>query len=521
MPPRQRYRLENYNPRGNYRHAAAGAAGATYAGNAAWNWLKAQAQKEATIKFREYTSRNTTQTRKTRSDKGKPRVNRQRATGPRHREGMARGSRGFVGSSYSGTGTFGSNMTRIKRPIRGNVKSKYGKLIVNRKPSKIARANYRKYPEYIKQTFYLCTPNMDASGKVILWQDKRYTNSSAAAKYLTGLLFNVGCVELNWDPSTNRIGNALLPANSIENPLFQLNNTNTGLESVESMITQYQLPETSTPFNTGTLNPLLQYTIPNTLLTGINLNLTLGTASAQTQYLTVKVLRYSAAKPVIPGWFTEAATTPDNLNAIKELMNRHNATNGKKYQTIFQTTIKMNGLAPSTTKYVTHRVKKYIKLDYSRSTSRRVGSATDEGFIGTSALPQFEVDPTGAMFNNVFVIITSSLTDDQYVSKTTTQSSNTGVPPVVTQWIESTTIRDMERAETGFAQFRYGGTIQIIHKAQEASRGLSSASVATTTNNIVALEQRLLKLECSVDPEKEKERVTLVKNNSSLEDKKE
>ncbi len=358
MPPR-RYRLEPYN-RPNYRYAAAAAPGAAYATNSAWNYVKNLAIKEATVRLK----RQSNTTRKTRSDKGKPRASR---SAPRAAPTTARFT-SFTGRGNTSLGTFGSNMTKFKRPMRGNAKSKYGKVTVSKYKGKRATASYRQYPEKVYQKFYLSTPNMDGEGKIIKWLDRRYTNSSVSAKHLTGLLFNVGCVELNWDPILNRIGNSWIPAGEARNPLFQINEQNTDVESLETMITQNNLPETSTPYNVGTPNPLYQYTLPNSVLTGIQLDLTLSSASAQTQYLTVKILRGNGAQPVIPGDFNATGTAAGNLYAVKELMNRHNATSGKEYQTIYQTTVKLPGLAPSTTKMREYRVKKFINMDYARST---------------------------------------------------------------------------------------------------------------------------------------------------------
>ncbi len=131
--------------------------------------------------------------------------------------------------------------------------------------------------------------------------------------------------------------------------------------------------------------------------------------------------------------------------------------------------------------------------------SRRVGSAQELSKIGTSALPQFEVDVTGAMYNNCWVVITSSLIDEQYISKTLThnESQDVGNPPVVTAWHEHPVIRTMDLAETGFAKFRYGGTISVTHRTKDVSRGFSSASTSLNNNNLAKLEQRLLQLECS------------------------
>lgn len=389
--------------------------------------------------------------------------------------------RRFIGTAYNGNKSFdtGQNMTKYKRPVKGNAGTRFGRVVVNKVTGQRKRQQTRRFGESTYQKYYIgSTPNMNATGD-IGFLDKRYTNKSVDSKHLTGWVFNVGGTELNWDPTEYKIGNTTIAGGStLGNNFYMLNAANTSVDAITHMYSINRIPETATPVNNGADHvPTLTYKIPNSILSTIDLNLSFTPISGQDNWLTVKVIRASTNEPIVPSYFTPDSTPAGQLEGEKQIFNDPKNTNGHLFQTLYSTTILLKGLMPNMNSYKTHYIRKKINLNLSRSTCRRTSSATESALLGEMLKPTFEIDSTGAMFNNVFVVATSKCVDDQLV-RTAVSTLYTNVAGELTSsashmYPQLATAND---ARHGVSQFRYGGTIGIKHYVRDISRGVSSHS---------------------------------------------
>lgn len=384
----------------------------------------------------------------------------------------------------------GQDINRIKR-ARGQGKPR-GTMVVSRKKGKQLKQQIRKFNESTYTKFYVgSTVQMDEQ-KNIGHLDRKYTFPSVDSDHGTGWLFNIGACPLLWNPQTyGKIGNQVLPPNpdgaSVgPNPFYLINGDNTGLyQNPEGiMITQSKLPETATPYNTADIPIQSVYTVPNTILSTIDLNLSFTTASVCDQLLTVQVVRCTAPEPIVPGEFS----TPGNNggistdNMIKHLTNHRKNASGKLLEILYTYTTVLKGLVPGMKNPKTHFVKKKIKCNYLRSTCRRVSSATVNSTLCGQWKPTFEIDETGAQFNNCYVrAMSTCITKDVIVKKTVGEGANIGASqftydlPQLVNMSGSNSIA-MGDETLKFARFRYGGTIGVGHYCKETSRGFGSAT---------------------------------------------
>lgn len=415
------------------------------------------------------------------------------ASGPRTRSAKPVKSHShkskFLGTRYNGNMSFdtGQNMTKYKKPVKGNAKTRFGRVVVNRVTGQQKRKQLRRFSESTFQKYYIgSTPNMNANGD-IGFLDKRYTNKSIDSKHLTGWVFNVGGCTLNWDPTQYAVGNTTIAGGStLGNNFYLINSGNTGVDAITHMYSINRIPETATPVNNGADHvPTLTYKVPNSILATIDLNLSFTPISGQDNWLTLKVLRYTGNEPIIPSYFTPDNTPQGQLEGEKQIFNDCKNTNGHLYQTIYSTTILLKGLMPNMNKYKTHYIRKKINCNFSRSTCRRTSSASDQALLGEMLKPTFEIDDTGAMFNNVFIVATSKCVDDQLV-RTATSTLYTNVAGELTSSNshEYPQLSAAIDARHGVSQFRYGGTIGIKSYVRDISRGVSSHSGLILANTL-------------------------------------
>lgn len=402
--------------------------------------------------------------------------------------------RGYT-STYAGKMSVASSadLNKIKR-VRGQGKPR-GLIVVNKKKGKLLRQQKRKFNESTYTTFFIgSNVNMDPNNNIGKF-DRRYTKPSVDDKHSTGWLFNVGATALLWNPQTyGRIGNQVLEPNPAPgtgaygpNPFYLINGSNTALEQVDVMIKQSQLPNTATPYETGDIPIISTYTVPNTILAEINLNLSFTSASICDQLLTVQVVRNVSAEPTVPGYFSTTGNNGgiSNADMIKHLCNHRKNASGKQLEILYTYTTVLKGINLTAKSPKVHYVKKKVKCNYSRSTCRRVSSATQGDTLGGQWKPTFEIDESGAQFNNCYVRAMATCIDNNvYLTKTVPGmpgNTDPGSMGAAKYWINTAQSFDMEamrnKSQTLLvnARFRYGGSISVKHYCKECSRGFGTA----------------------------------------------
>lgn len=427
--------------------------------------------------------------------KGRPLGSKNKPRGARSGPGGARSNktgRGYT-SSYAGKMAIASSadLNKIKK-VRGQGKPR-GLIVVNKKKGKLLRQQIRKFNEKTYSTYFIgSNVNMDANNN-IGQLDRRYTKPSIDEKHSTGYIFNVGTVPLHWNPQTyGKIGNQILEPNPPpltygQNPFYLINGTNTDLEQEEVMLKQSALPNTATPYETGDIPVISVYTVPNTILAEINLNLSFTSASMCDQLLTVQVIRNVSPEPVVPGHFSTTGANGgiSNANMIKHLCNHRKNASGRFLEILYTYTTVLKGINLSAKSPKVHYVKKKIKCNYSRSTCRRVSSAAEGTLLGAQLKPHFEIDETGAMFNNCYVRAMATCIDNNvYLNKTVdgmpggADAGSMGAAPYwinAPQSFDMKTMKDKGQTLLVNARFRYGGTIGVKHYCKETSRGFGTA----------------------------------------------
>lgn len=482
--PRQRYRLEP-------RRAAAYTAGASAASGIAWQYLKKLAAQEANIQMRKAYEKI-----KVNRARGRPKGSKNTRNTRTRGVYNPKPTNGFVGRGYAGAMRIASKdeITKIKRPLKGNFKPR-GTLVVNRKRGKRLRAQKISYPHSVYQTYYLSTVNLDDKGNIGSL-DRNYTNMSVDSRHGTGILLNLGANCIAWDPTKYKIGNLELPAGgdaTTDNPniLWQIKGDNTGIDQPRPiMLKQSKLPETATPYQQGTTPPVLKYVVPNHVIGQIDLNLSFTSGSICDQILTISVLRNISNEPTQPGMWSNTGPNGGIAGAdtIKVLCNDIKNVTGKQYETLFSTTRYLKGIHLQQKDPTVYYVKKRIKCNYSRSTCRRVTSSLNNSILAGQWSPTFEIDQSGAMFNNIVVrIMSKCITNDKIVTNYKGMHSSAGTvdyygipknldmdaPEANEYWQNCTYLK---------SRFRYGGTCGLKCYVRDHNRGLGGEATIKITD---------------------------------------
>jgi hypothetical protein len=408
----------------------------------------------------------------------------------------AKSTNGFVGNTYAGKNMIaGKNeINKVKKPLRGNFKPR-GTMVVNKPPRKMLSKQKREYNKSVYQTYYLSDVNLDSNGN-IGYTNRRFTNMSVDSKTSTGFLMNLGANCLSWDPTSpdGKIGNFELSAKGDAtvdnaNPFWQINGTNTALEQNPIMMKQTKLPETATPYQSGKFPAVLKYTIPNHIIGQVSVNLSFCSASISDQIVTVSLLRSISSEPTQPGMWSN--TGPNGgipgADTIKILCNDIRNVTGKQYETLFRTSRYVKGINLADKDPKVHYVKKDIKCNYLRSTCRRVTSALDNNILGGGWAPSFEIDQSGALYNNLVLrVMTKCVTTSKIVTNYKGMNTSGGT----VDYYDIPKLIDMDSPPEYWAnsnirksRIRYGGTVSIKTYHKEYNRGLGG-DVATTVSGL-------------------------------------
>lgn len=260
------------------------------------------------------------------------------------------------------------------------------------------------------------------------WLDRVYTPSSLAATDCSWMLLDFYNSERLW--RSQPIGNSLLPFPSTtttpvvpqeNNAQWQMN-TAAGLNAYKSMmVTVDRIPEPSIdPLSIHNATPAdvaaIGYRIPDVVVSGFDIDLSIASASMGTQKITLKLCRAIEASPIAK--MTEAYRT--------HLLNAPKATDGRLWETVWQESYTLPGITPfQAPKNKTLYIKKTIKCNYLRT-------ATKVDFLKTPAAktyghnliptlsPNYTAMPVTsdvASDNNLAFVILSKLIDEQVVVK--------------------------------------------------------------------------------------------------------
>ena len=356
------------------------------------------------------------------------------------------------------------------------------------------------YPHSNFITFYLSTPSLtlDADGApsvgsngvkgAIGFRDIIYSPTSLDAKHLAFMYLDFSGAHKYWGQSP--IGNSLVVKNLTGTPkMYPALYSNlkgvgtahpanaTKVTPISTMITIDRIPESSqNPFpKVAVTSP--SYEAPNHVISGIDIDLYLNSASVSDQWMTVKLCRNSSKSPVKP-----IITDAD----AKELVNKQTVTDARSWETVWQHSFFMPRLSTfQGSKNKTVHVSKKIDCNYMRSvvrkTSSAVGPTVHDGNVfdyGAMLSPHFTYDTEEHMYNNLALAITSRCVDDEYVAKdvysTGLQTQGQLGTTASATGLEVATLVKLSNS-TGFAKFGVTGTLTERFRCRSFTRQAYSA----------------------------------------------
>lgn len=464
---------------------------------------------------------------------------RHASRGPAPRSNATSSGRTTAGRPHGWQGTrrpgySGNTMTRFdKTKGRRGLKGKIRRVVSKKKASK----QRKQYTRTIVQKYYLCnTDNFDTTlgRNAIRMRDYLTSEEAKSPKNASLVVMAIQNTETHWDPDYYKVGNQIIPNDpqftNFAKAFLWTQTVSAGadgfipLKGQNTIMSMNQIPETGQPLNLAG-DPGRAYQIPNTILSGIDVNMSVGSDRPYAQTFSIKLIRSNDPVPVHAGSF--ANTHPQEIARIQEMCNRGGATNGKMYSTIWSHTGTIRANKCGTTARRTY-ISKKIKLDLVRSQWRRHSSAADAESIGTQMLPNFEFAGDG-FFNQVYLVLSVYAKDDHYNTDVTYETASrlnhnpdpafgtpgTGNPAVRTVTTESMRVRremgysrlhqpNVDGREPiddatylpgiGYPRFTFGGTVTVFHKCKEAHRGKVAPAVQ------LALHR--LRVDAGLEPER-------------------
>ncbi|AXQ66164.1 MAG: putative capsid protein [Cressdnaviricota sp.] len=364
----------------------------------------------------------------------------------------------------------------------------------------------KKFPQKLSQIYYICSEgtylDIDTTSGTITNPDLLYSTPSTEFGNASIMLFNVSCTENHWIPEQSsatqglgyRTGNQLCPADNtggadigydnIPNNSFiwKSNALSTKLTSVVSPFWQNGLAESASNYTPGpVVNPGSNvYTVPNNILSGISINLKVHNPLICPQYLTVKVVKYDNGddSPLKPGTF--GTTASEAAGHVNSLCNAR-AWTGRGFKDLWHKTIKMPGIRGGT-KLQHFTIKKSLNLNYLRSQYRKTYNANSMATLGLQATPSFGLAEDG-FFNSVYIVVSSTLTTDKYISTCSIEKNATNPEQLETGIPQVANYPPVGLSEIGYqtvgrgAQFGIGGKIGVFHCVKETARTIGTAEI--------------------------------------------
>lgn len=202
------------------------------------------------------------------------------------------------------------------------------------------------------------------------------------------------------------------------------------------------------------------YRAPNHVISGIDISIRIQSASVSDQWFSIKVLRNVSAEPQAQSGIT--------VSQLQELVNKQTITDSGTYETVWQHSYflpRMTSLASKAN--TTVAINKKIRCNYSRSTIRKVSRAPYVKEFGGQWSPYFATDHRNYMYNQMVMVLTSKVVDEQYIgmqSSTISSSTNghlaSNAIAVTTNTAVLSNLSGTGAAETtGFAKFGVSGNV--------------------------------------------------------------
>lgn len=434
----------------------------------------------------------------------------------------------------------GRTITSFAPLTSGSGSSATGVMVVKSSPDSIA-STVRNYPHDTFMKFYFCKNNLPTTGALkgtgpIGYQDRVYSTSSADPQHLSWMVLELSRSQELW--YNRKIGNSLLPAVksaagephynvlfSDQSPWFQSSKVSTQFDEqahTEMMVTIDRIPhsgDTSSQTElrhdhaipvlvpsqhasgdpvgqesaffdangalnhahyTGTLAGTTEpasgqatWVPPNHVVTGVDIDLTFNSASVVDQYLTVKLCR------LVNKDAQAYALTTDQA---QEVLNKQTVTDKDVFETVYQHSFYMPRMTTfRSLKNKTFQINKFIRCNYARSRTRLISSASTAASFGGMLSPEWTTGTIGTMYNNLTLVISSRVVDDQYVANNEYNTIEdigdvaAGVHVLKSSTSEYTALtkltqeNDANAATTGFAKFGVSGSVTERFRVKDYS----------------------------------------------------
>lgn len=391
--------------------------------------------------------------------------------------------------------------------------------------SKLAPRSYkakemeRKFPQVLSQTYYITSPesysdlNPGVDG-TLTNADMLYSVPSVEWTNSSIHLFNVHNTEAHWFPNpqgqqTNRgyrTGTQLtnipddtqlgtVSTSSNDSFIFVNDPTNVRLTSLQCPFKQNGLAENALgAFAGGSTN----WTIPNSSLEAIYINLKVGNPTIQDEYITLKVIRLNDGDTTLePG--TLGVDNAQRTALTQTICNSGKFTNPQQFSTIYSMRIRIPGIKTGN-KLQQRTIRKKLSLHYLRSNYRKQYNANNLSSIGLDAQPSYVLSDDDTFFNGVFIVLQSNCIDDQYIADINIEKGDTTIPqyyervPQVATYppvgIPSNVEGGKYKKIAGGAQHTVSGSITCIHRVQSKRRAIGDAT-NTALNNLQEQIKRL------------------------------
>lgn len=415
------------------------------------------------------------------------------------------------------TGGFtGYGMNYSKNIKTKGSKAWKGKLTIPHNKKKTKQYN-KKLPHTIMQRYFLTPPgNLDSNNVLSFPQDMFTSNPSIDAKHMSSVVLKLSVCENHLNPHNYNIGKQLVPYSMGEyvganTMVWENNSTNTALQTVQIPYQVNKFPVSGYASRwmkpTGT-SADVEFEMPSSVITGVNLNLVFKAGGQPfDQTLCVKLIRCNLPVAFRSGeWASADGVVPAEV-IQREICNRGNFTSRLAFDTIWTKSILLRGIKGGNQKIPTIRLKKFIKMQYLRSTIRRVSTAGDQATIGSQSLPNTYESQDG-YFNNLYVVISSKCVDDQYVATVTRDLPSANLPTLADQNTREvlgtlSAIPPTQLNAEGLAVnklscfFRYGGQFSVYRKVKEADTGITGG-LNQTASNVASLQDQINELNAIV-----------------------
>lgn len=424
---------------------------------------------------------------------------------PRSDKGRKRGARAPKKPPY----TPAKGISKL-RTLRGSKSS-----IRPRELSNTFRDNQR-FPQRLHQKYYLTgiqsyvalDPGIDGT---IVNPTMLYSKPSSEYSTSSIVILNVANTESHWIPRRNvaervyRTGNQLTgevngavgtPADTNDSFLWYNNPTNTTLISDKCPMFQNGLAENAVgAVNISSGESHRGYTIPNSVLTGCEINLQVGNPLVQDILLSVKLIRRSDNITIAPSTFgTDATAITQNINTI---CNARTWTDPNHYSPIWSTTVRLPALKTGS-KIKLVNIRKTISMNYRRSQYRKQYNADNMANIGTQAQPSYTLSDDNSMYNSCYIVISACLTSETYIADVQAGSGQGGTGDLPTERVPQ--IAEYPPLSVGGSgryttipegcMFKFGGSVSVYHRVEAIRRAIGGA----VADEVESLQKQITEL---------------------------